>query len=373
MIGIFFILVIYSVVILCLYIGFNQVQTLQFENASPKTRFSVIIPFKDEAKHLPFLLKSFSALNYPKELFEVLLINDASEDTSVKLVTRFIEDSPLNIRLLHSTKESASPKKEAIQKAIQKANFEWIVTTDADCTFGKNWLDSYNQFILKNEVKFVASPVTYSIKNRFFEAFQLLDFSSLIGVTMGSFGLKQPLMCNGANLAYKKSLFTTLNGFDGNTNIASGDDVFLLEKAVKHNKNKVAFLKLKEAIVYTKPVKTWKQLVSQRIRWASKTGQSNQIATKLLGLLVLSINGLFVIALLNIFIQLTHFKYSLAFIILKMTIDVLLIGKTLSFFKQLNVLKYYLLVAFVYPFFNVYVAIVSLFGGYKWKNRVYKR
>ena len=373
MIAIFIVLMLYVVVISALVIGFNKVPVSKAERKTPKTTFSVIIPFKDEADHLPHLLASISALNYPKELFEVFLINDNSEDASVNLVTDFISTSTLNILLLHSKNESPSPKKEAIQSAINESENEWIVTTDADCTFNSNWLQSFNSFILEKEIEFISAPVTYSIKNSFFEAFQLLDFSSLIGVTIGSFGLKKPLMCNGANLAYKKSLFKDLNGFEGNTNIASGDDVFLLEKAVTHNKNRVAFLKSEDATVYTKPVNTLQQLISQRIRWASKTGQSNSIATKLLGLLVLATNGLFIISILNIFIGLVDYKFSLLYIALKISIDALLIGKTLSFFNQLKFLKHYIFSAFIYPFFSVYIAFLSLFGGYKWKNRRYKR
>ena len=373
MIIIFTVLLVYILVILSLYYGFKQLKTFKFQNIKPKVRFSVLVPFKDEAEHLPFLLQSFSRLNYPKDLFEVVLINDNSEDTSVSIVKQFIKSTPCNIRLINSTQNSLSPKKDAIQKAIHDANFEWIVTTDADCTFNVNWLNSYNEFILKNDIDFVASPVTYTITPSFFEAFQLLDFSSLIGVTIGSFGLQQPIMCNGANLAYQKSLFKNVNGFDGNKHMASGDDIFLLEKAVLYNKKRIGYLKLNDATVYTKPVKTLKKLISQRKRWASKTGQSNLIASKLLGLLVLTINGFFVISLLNVFIQFTPLKYSLIFISLKISVDVLLIAKTLSFFKQLETLKYYLPVAFIYPFFNVYIAIISMFGGYKWKNRAYKR
>jgi hypothetical protein len=63
--------------------------------------------------------------------------------------------------------------------------------------------------------------------------FQQLDLTSLQGATIGSFGLNKAFMCNGANFAYTKSLFEKLNGFDGNNKIASGDDVFLLQKAVE--------------------------------------------------------------------------------------------------------------------------------------------
>jgi hypothetical protein len=41
-------------------------------------------------------------------------------------------------------------------------------------------------------------------------------------------------MCNGANLAYTKTFFQELNGFDGNDKIASGDDVFYCRKRLRN-------------------------------------------------------------------------------------------------------------------------------------------
>jgi hypothetical protein len=70
--------------------------------------------------------------------------------------------------------------------------------------------------------------VTYDCKTASHH-FQQLDLVSLQGATIGSFGIGKGFMCNGANLAYKKSLFQELNGFRNDT-IASGDDVFLLQK-----------------------------------------------------------------------------------------------------------------------------------------------
>lgn len=373
MIAILLLIAIYCTVIILIIIGFNRLEVFKNEDKEVVTPFSILIPFKDEAKNLPELFKSLSELKYPKTLFEVFLINDHSEDHSVTITEAFIKSTQLNITLIHSNQESTSPKKEAITKAISLAQNDWIITTDADCTFKPNWLKDYNNFIAINNAHFIAGPVTYTTKNRFFEAFQLLDFSSLIGVTIGLFGLKKPIMCNGANLAYTKTLFKKVNGFEGNRNIASGDDVFLLEKAIVADKTKVHYLKNNTATVYTRPVKNITALISQRKRWASKTGQSNNLLTKLLGLLVLSTNGLFIITLLNLVIPIFSVKISLIYVLLKIIVDGILIYKSLRFFNQENHFKFYVLSAFIYPFFSTYIALQSLLGGYQWKNRTYKR
>ena len=79
----------------------------------------------------------------------------------------------------------------------------------------------------------IAGAVTYDCNSSFLHQFQQLDMASLQGATIGSFGIDQGFMCNGANLAYTKSLFTALDGFTGNDKIASGDDVFLGELDIR--------------------------------------------------------------------------------------------------------------------------------------------
>ena len=144
------------------------------------------------------------------------------------------------------------------------------------------------------------------VNNSFLHHFQQLDLASLQGATIGSFGIKKGFMCNGANFAYTKSFFQELKGFEGNHAIASGDDVFLLQKALSKYPEKVAYLKSKNTIVTTKPVNDWKSLFYQRVRWASKTTSYQSIFGKRLGLLVFMMNfGLvycFVLTFLGIFL-----------------------------------------------------------------------
>ena len=123
----------YFLCILVLVYGFRKVPIFTSEMAQNKTRFSVIIPFRNEAENLPILLKSIENLNYPPELFEVIFVNDASEDISEKIISEAIKKSRFSIKLFQNKRISNSPKKDAISEAIKNSNFEWIVTTDADC------------------------------------------------------------------------------------------------------------------------------------------------------------------------------------------------------------------------------------------------
>lgn len=356
------IIIVYVPVIAWLIYGFTKINAFEYTGLSPKTTFTIIVPFRNEAENLPVLLESFSKLNYPTELFEVILVDDESEKEF-----RW-QNTDYGIQFLKNVRVSNSPKKDAITTAMHHVKTDWVITTDADCVVLENWLLALDNFIQLNTVSMVAGAVTYECNNSFLHHFQQLDLASLQGATIGSFGIRKGFMCNGANFAYTKSFFQELKGFEGNDSIASGDDVFLLQKALSLFPQDVAYLKSRNTIVNTKPVNDWKSLFYQRVRWASKT-TSYQIAFgKRLGLLVFVTNLGLVVA----FVQMLFGLFPCFFIgflfLIKLGIDTVLIKKTNSFLTQ-NKIRYLLLSSLWYPFFSTAVALFSLFGKYEWKGR----
>ena len=357
-------------------LGFDKVKDFRLQDIAPKTTFTVVIPFRNEAKNLPELLQSLLNLNYPQHLFEVILVNDDSEDDSIETIKNHLlinETKNYNLKIINNQRHTNSPKKDAIQAAINQAKYQWIITTDADCIVPVYWLDSFDNFIQSQSLKMIAGPVSYSQGNGLFNTFETLDFLSLIGATIGAFGINKPFLCNGANLAYQKQFFQQLNGFEGNSNIASGDDIFLMEKALKKDSNSIKYLKSKQATVITKPQNNLKNLISQRVRWASKTSNYNNTFAKIVGLLVLITNASLVIGFVLVTLGLFALKPFAYLFFIKVAIDFILIYKACQLFNKEELLKHYLWSCFIYPFFSVYIAFISMFTTYKWKNRTFKK
>jgi len=369
----------YLALISCFVFGFDKIEHFKLTNLPAKTKFSILIPFRNEAEHLPDLLKSIEALNYPKDFFEIIFIDDDSEDDSVAIIENVIDTSRLqwdtrcDVVVIQNERKTNSPKKDAITSAMNKAKYDWIITTDADCVLPKFWLDSFDEFIQKTDTKCIVAPVTYHEENSFLNRFQLLDILSLQGATMGGFGIKKPFLCNGANFAYQKALFKTVHGFAGNTDIASGDDIFLLEKIAKNYPKKLHYLKCEHAIVKTHSQPTWNTLIAQRLRWAAKTSAYNNWFGKLSGILVLLMNSLLIALILLTVIGVFKVKTLLYVLVIKFNIDFYLIYKSASFFNQKENLKSYVFAFLIYPFFSVYVAFISFFRGYKWKGHSFKK
>lgn len=360
--GLFLILIIYAISIVLLVYGFFKVKSYQKTDLKPQTTFTIVVPFRNEAENLPNLLQSFSNLNYPTDLFEVILVDDSSKEKFQLLIVNY------QLSIIDNIRVSNSPKKDAITTAMQHVKTNWVITTDADCLVPENWLLTFDNYIQKHNISMLAGAVTYQCENSFLDHFQQLDLTSLQGATIGSFGLKSAFMCNGANFAYKKALFESLNGFDGNNKIASGDDVFLLQKAANLFPNEVHYLKAKEAIVITKPTENWKSLFHQRVRWAAKTGSYESSFGKGLGLIVFFGNLAIVIGFVLVAFRILLWEILVLILALKFVFDFLLLYITNRFLNK-DRIKSLLLSSLFYPFFSSVVALYSLFGYYEWKER----
>lgn len=367
----------YGFLVLYLSKGIERLSDFQPDKAPPENSFSIIVPFRNEEANLPVLLESIVQMAYPKDKFELIMINDDSSDNSAALINSFKDENPdMKLILINNKKNSISPKKEAVEKGISKAAYHWIVTTDADCSVPKTWLSAFDHFIRQGSPKMIVAPVTYFNQPGFLHKFQLLDFLSLQGTTMGIFGIKdkkfvQPFLCNGANLCYQKDSFNALSGFEGNHHIPSGDDVFLLEKMLKKYPKQVEFIKSKESIVKTSSKTSFGNLLQQRIRWASKTTAYDSNFAKFTSILVF-VNSLLVCLaiVLGILGEIPPLYAGFIFLI-KFNVDFILLFRTSKFFDQEEIMKSYFLSSLVHPFYTVLVVFLSLKNKYTWKERTY--
>lgn len=368
----FVVLSVYVVFISAFIYGFFKSEKVQIKHFDAKTSYTIVVPFRNEKEHLPKLLMSLSFLDYPKELFEVILVDDDSEDEfriqNLEFVMKSLEG---RIQIIRNNRTTNSPKKDAINTAIAMAKNDWIITTDADCMVPSNWLNVINTYILSAEKRMVASGVSLIEEKGFLHHFQHLDFLSLQGVTIGSFGIGKPFMCNGANFAYEKTFFIELNGFEGNSEIASGDDVFLLQKAIDYEPKSVGFCKSYLSIVETTSELSWKALFFQRVRWASKSSAYVDWFSKCLAIVVFLTNFFMVVGCWLLVFGLLSYENILLYFGIKFLVDFIMIMQSADFFNQR--VRYILISSLLYPFFTSAVAIYSLFGKYSWKGRNFSK
>ena len=345
-------------------------------SAKPSVSFSVIIPARNEEDNIGSCLLSVLQQNYPQHLFEVVVVDDYSTDNTAGIVTQLQTQFP-NLRLLQlekllRQKQLNSYKKKAIELAIQQAKGNWIVTTDADCIVAKNWLLNFNDFINQNNAVFVAAPVKFTNTGSFISIFQCLDFMSLQGITAASVYHGFHSMCNGANLAYNKKVFTEVGGFAGIDNIASGDDMLLMHKIYERYKTRVHFLFSEASIVETKPMQTLKAFFNQRIRWASKASTFNDKRILVVLVFIYLFNLSFALLPFAAIWYKNVWLYWLLATVFKTIIELRFMIPVARFFNEEKLLWWF---PVMQPFHIIYTVIagwLGRFGKYTWKQRVVK-
>lgn len=342
---------------------------------------SIIIAARNEEKNIGDCIQSIADQSFPANKFEIIVTDDHSTDNTVSVIQSFKKE---NIRVIHladflENKILNSYKKKSIETALKFAQGTLIVTTDADCIAPKKWLETLVSFYQEKKPVFVCLPVAFSsfipaerTGKRLLTIFQSLDFMALQGITGASVYKKFHSMCNGANLAYEKNVFFEVNGFEGIDEIASGDDMLLMEKIQKIYPDRVLFLKSPDVIVETKAAATLKEFFNQRIRWASKADRYTDKKIMAVLLMVYLLNAWIFILGISSFFSARIFYLFLISIIIKTVVELIFLYPVAKFFEKQKLLWWFLPAQ---PFHIVYTLIagwLGKFGSYKWKGRTVK-
>ncbi len=326
----------------------------------PHTRISVIIPARNEAKNISTLLLALQQQNYPADLLEVIVVDDHSEDDTALLVKQFA-----GVKLIQLQNDNInSYKKKAVETGIAAATGQLIVTTDADCTMGKDWLRTIANFKEDSDAAFIAAPVVFENDKTVLQIFQALDFMVLQGITGAGVYKKKLSMCNGANLGYEKKAFEQVGGFSGIDHIASGDDMLLMYKIQQQHPDKVLYVKSKEALVTTKPATTWKEFFNQRIRWASKAKSYKDKRVFIVLLLVYLLNLLFPVLLIT-----CNWIYASGLLVAKTAVELFFVTELARFFGKQSLVKYFFLFQPLHILYTIIAGFFGQFGKYEWKGR----
>jgi cellulose synthase/poly-beta-1,6-N-acetylglucosamine synthase-like glycosyltransferase len=209
---------------------------------SPQPDFpiSVVISAKNEYHNLKRNLPLILNQNYPN--FEVVVVNDASDDESIFLLEDLAHEySKLKVITIQQDLNFFKGKKFPLSVGIKSAKYEHLLLTDADCVpVGPDWIrEMAGGFTGENEI--VLGYGQYSQKKGFLNMVIRYEtaFAALNYFSLALWGM--PYMGVGRNLAYKKSLFIKNKGFISHYKVSSGDDdLFINAVAGKKNTTIVA-------------------------------------------------------------------------------------------------------------------------------------
>lgn len=367
------VLLLYAILMGAITIGWYRLPVFS-KFSQPSLKISVLIPVRNEEKRLAGLVNDMMAQDYPKKDFELIFVDDHSDDRTRQVIHSFIE--VFSWEGIHYVSLNDFPgregKKAAIETGVEKASGSLIVTTDADCRFPKTWLSTIAAYYQAHKPKMMLAPVRMEPGNSLFGSLQSLEFASLIAAAAGSTGAGFALLANGANLAFEKETFEQVGGYLSNTEYASGDDVFLLQVIRQKFGSKVVhYIKSRDALVSTPTLSGFKEFMNQRLRWVSKNKGYRDINVLASGALVYAVNVLLPVLLVAGFFNALAWKAALIWYFAKLVIDFPVlagvatfsgIGKTVLLLPFMEILN---------AFYTAFIGIAGVFIPYEWKGRRY--
>jgi cellulose synthase/poly-beta-1,6-N-acetylglucosamine synthase-like glycosyltransferase len=363
--------VIYFAIIAFLGVGIRRIRSLAVNNSSHNAKVSVLIPARNEANNIEKLLNSLANQTYPKDSYEVVVIDDHSSDGTSEVAQKYIKENHLsNFRVLvHQTNGvKKTYKKDALAFAIPQSSGEIIMTVDADCQVLPTWIAStVSKF--SPTTGLVAGLITFNLQfeRNLFHKLQTLEFAGLVFCGVGALGNNYPLICNGSNLAYRRQTYLDVGGYEGHQHIASGDDDLFMQNIHRITEWEVVYNLDAGAINTTKPVKTLRQFYHQRARWGSKSREYPGAATFFLLLSIyLFYVGLFLSPLLWWTGQLS-LKTLAALMALKMLPEYWVIRQALEVLNRKDLQRYFLLAQLFQVPYIVIAGFAGFFKIYRWK------
>ena len=358
----------YAVALLKLQGGFKN---LKEGRSIRQPEVSVIVAARNEEDTIGRCLAAVLNQTYPKHKLEIIVIDDRSEDGTFEVIQK-LAGTNCQIRLLQIKDRSAhlAPKKRAIDLGIQNASGEIIVTTDADCQPGPDWISKLIEHFEPN-VGMVAGFNPYKTESRsLFYQMLSLDYFAMASVAAASAGLNYPLSCTGGNLAYRKTVYLETGGFTKFSNWVSGDDDFFLEQIRENSNWEICYATNPKTSVPTAPPETFKDFVQQRIRYASKGGHYSPKVT--LGLVGIYLMNLLILIgpilsivkpqILLVWLTGWAFKTLSEFIFLKRG------EKEFQMHFKSNL---FLFTVVLHPFYIVLAGLLGQFSTFHWKGDPY--
>jgi cellulose synthase/poly-beta-1,6-N-acetylglucosamine synthase-like glycosyltransferase len=344
-----------------------------------KYRVSVVVAARNEEHNIGNLLTELQHQTYPAAWYEVIIVDDGSEDRTGEIVDQFAHRDA-RIRRIPVQPDQTSgliAKKNALNQGLQQSTGEIILSTDADCHVQPTWIETMVSYFTE-EVGFVvgfSQLGTPAYRYSLFEGLQAVDFLSLMSAAQGCINLHFPLAASGQNLAYRKAAFLAVGGFEKVKHRVSGDDVLFLQLIRKYTPWKIRFASSTAGFNWTRPERSLRGFLNQRKRWASNG--TFQLRLNIVFFMFILITFLMnVIAFLGtpIYVWVRHaWQLPLACIAAKFIVEFLVTLKGAMVYRRVDLLKYFPLWAVLQMPYVIFTGLMGSLGRFIWKQRSFSQ
>jgi len=230
---------------------------------SQELKLSVIVAAKNEEKNISQLIQALRLQDYPTDNFEVIIIDDNSNDNTFITAENLAKKFP-NFFVYKADVKNYPAKKGALDFGISKAKYPHILITDADCKPGVSWLKTFSAKFAES-FDIVFGPVPFDQADSLTDKISCYENlrSSILVFAASEFNFAYS--ASARSLGFRKSAFEKIGGYSNTMVTLSGDDDLLLQQAVKH-KLKIGTVNNIDAYVYSSSKENFQAYLNQKAR-----------------------------------------------------------------------------------------------------------
>lgn len=328
---------------------------------------SVIVAARNEEESIGRCLHALAKQNYPKDMYEIIVVNDRSTDGTADIVMNMRAKFPF-IRLIGIERVSNGlpPKKNALDEGIRSAKHDLLLFTDADSYPSPQWLREVVKAFTP-EVGVVAgySPfewkATASFAHRWGDRFlRYEELKNTIGAAAGV-GLDSAYMCTGRNFAYRRRVFEQVGGFNKIRQSVSGDDDLFIQLVQRETDWEIRYMTTPESVVVTEPPETLDEFVNQRKRHFS----AGKYYPRTMKLIFASAHAFNAVVLFTIIL------FPVAGLVVgaaKLAIDYFIVREGTLFFDNRELLPNIVPLEILFVLYNLIIGPLGYVGQFDWKG-----
>jgi cellulose synthase/poly-beta-1,6-N-acetylglucosamine synthase-like glycosyltransferase len=324
---------------------------------------TIIVAARNEEENILRCLVSLDRQIYPEGKIEFIIVDDKSTDSTGKLIDEFTSGKEKFKKIVTEKQVGhLKGKTNALANAIEIAQGEVIITTDADCEAPADWVYTTLSYFDKDVG--MVNGFTTQVAKDFFGGMQALDFIYLLTIASGTINLGYPISCIGNNMAYRKKAYLDVGGYESLPFSVTEDSLLLLE-IDRLKKYKIIYPLDKNALVSSEPCKNFKELYRQKKRWA-------------VGGINVPFRGYLIMAtafIVNLFVLLTPLFFShvwLYLAVFKLATDFFVLYPVHKILGLIKNLKYFFIFELYYTLYVLTLPFILLINRkVVWKARKY--
>jgi cellulose synthase/poly-beta-1,6-N-acetylglucosamine synthase-like glycosyltransferase len=220
---------------------------------------SVLIPCYNEEKNIRSCLNSIISSDYDITKLDIIVIDDGSEDKTVKVVKKVIADSPVPIKLINGKHKG---KSEALNLGLLEVKNDLVMSIDADIILEKDTISKLVFPMIDKKIAATNAVAVIRKPKKFIEHFQMIEFTlnNLIRISFSRV-FDNSIWFFGAVAIYRKSVLAKVGNFK--TDTLTEDMDICLEMYNKGYK----IVTVEDAMISTTAMPSIKMLFKQRMRW----------------------------------------------------------------------------------------------------------